>query len=116
MERRDKRIIAVALISIIVLVGILSVIYPGYLANGGNGGCPYYTTPPSKPVLNQPTSPDTDGVIHLDWSDSARICHYNIYRKHQSEISYTKIASGIGGYESSNPSSYTDTVMDNGLY
>lgn len=76
------------------------------IINGGTPGCPIETDPPGAFTLYQPTTPDTDGVISLEWSDSARVCHYNVWRQYAG-LPDVKLAGGI------DVNSYIDTVTEN---
>ncbi len=109
MQKRSKNTIFVFSVVFIIILGIiLSItIHPEMIMNGGSPGCGLESAPPGAFILNQPESPDSDGIIYLDWTDSARVCHYNVYRH--------RIGSGdekvVGGIDST---SFTDTVTENG--
>lgn len=111
MKKRNKQIIALGLVGVIVLIGVFFVIYPGMI-DGWQEGCPIETAPPGEFTLYQPESPDSDGIINLDWSDSARVCHYNVYR-HIVGVGDELIANSkyFGDV-----SSYTVTEISNGNY
>lgn len=82
IKKRNKRIIAVTLIGIIVLIGVLFVIYPGRI------GCSY-TQPPSKPyIYNITPDPDTDGNIYIHWDPCLRVEDYTVFIYIGSSVSY----------------------------
>ena len=80
MKEDNKKIIAVVLVGIVVLIGSFFVINPGTIESRiqKNGVDPreYYT-----PYLEDITpDPDTDGDIHLNWNQVEGALLYRVYR------------------------------------
>ncbi|KKN04823.1 hypothetical protein LCGC14_1093460, partial [marine sediment metagenome] len=87
LSKSNKRILLV----FVFIFGFISIYLIGSFVglwlfaplNGGGGDPPtMYASLPGTPTLNviQP-NPDTDDTITLDWSDSLRLWHYNVWRK-----------------------------------
>jgi len=121
MKKRNKQVIALALVGVVVLIGIFFVLSPGMI-DGGNGGGEIvrYDEPPSKPILEQPTSPETDGNINLDWSDSERVVSYTVWKKYGSlgiteTVAYALTVSHYTDYETRNGEWYYRIVAINVL-
>ena len=111
MIKRDKKTIFVLSVVFIIVLGIIlpiTIIQLAVLPNGGGGELEKYDSPPSKPILNQPTSPETDGTINLDWSDSERVISYTVWKKYGSLGTTETIAFAI------TVSHYTDYETRNG--
>lgn len=70
-----------------------------FIIEGGGGGG---GSPPSTPTLNQPTSPDYDGSITLQWSSVSSATSYKVYRSTSLYGTYSKIATVTSN-------TYTDT-------
>lgn len=104
ITKRNKKIIAVVLIGIIVLIAVFSVIYPGRI------GCPY-TQPPSRPyIYNITPNPDPDGNVYIHWDPCLRVEDYTVYIYIGDSVSYYTYKNvGIA-------TSYTKNGLSNGVW